>query len=130
VFFNSLIQYTQTTVSPSFFFPVTPSHIFHVGLGNRGFPRRSLSRPGARVPAKGSKCMQGDKASAVPFRSLGNSEPLWTDWGLAGQRKSRLSSEECGGTSGGSLGEKISSQVLHTTCVTKDSDEGVVLLYL
>ena len=33
-----------------------------------GFPRRSLSRLGARVSAKGSECRQGDKDSAMPFQ--------------------------------------------------------------
>ena len=33
-----------------------------VGLGTRGFPWRSLSRPGGKVPAKGSECRQGDKS--------------------------------------------------------------------
>jgi hypothetical protein len=40
------------------------------GPGYQNFPRRSLSRPGARVPAKGSKCRQEDEVSAVPSRSL------------------------------------------------------------
>lgn len=48
-------------------------------MGTRGFPWRSLSRPGARVPVKGSECRQGDKVSAMPSRSLGNSELLWTE---------------------------------------------------
>ena len=47
-----------------------------VALGTRGFPRRSLSMPGARVPVKGSECRQGDEVSAMPSRSLGNSELL------------------------------------------------------
>ena len=45
-----------------------------VGLGTRGFPWRSLARPGARVPMKGSVCRQGDEVSAVLSRLLGNSE--------------------------------------------------------
>jgi hypothetical protein len=44
-----------------------------VGLGTRGFPQRSLSRPGVRVPEKGIECRQGDKVSAMPSRSLSNS---------------------------------------------------------
>ena len=39
-----------------------------VGLDTRVFPRRSLARPGARVPAKGSKYRQGNKVSAMPSR--------------------------------------------------------------
>ena len=101
-----------------------------MGLGTRGFPWRSLSRPGTRVPAKGSKCRQGDKVSAVPSGSLSNSKLLCTEPGQAGLTRSPLSSEECGGTSGGSSGEKISSQVLHTALGTKDSEEGIVLEYL
>ena len=46
----------------------------YVDLGTRGFPRRSLARPGARVLAKGSKCRKGNEISAVPFRSLDNPE--------------------------------------------------------
>ena len=83
-----------------------------VGLGTRGFPRRSLVRPGVRVPAEGSECRQGDEVSAMPSKSLSNSEQLCTESGWAGPMRSRLSSEECGRTSGGSLGEKISSQML------------------
>ena len=55
-----------------------------VGLGTRGFPWRSLARPGARVPVKGSKRRQGGEVvssasaaavgstsvSAVPSRLL------------------------------------------------------------
>ena len=47
---------------------------YDVGLGTRGFPGRSLSRPGARVPAKEGECRQGDEVSAVPSRSLANSK--------------------------------------------------------
>ena len=83
-----------------------------MGLGTRCFPRRSLARPGARVPVKGSECRQGDEVSAMPSRSLGNSELLCTELGQAGVTRSRLSSEECSRTSGGTTGEKISSQVL------------------
>ena len=43
--------------------------------------------------------------------------------------RSRLSSEACSRTSGGSSGEKISSQVLHTALGTKDSDKGIVFTY-
>jgi hypothetical protein len=59
-----------------------------VVLGTRGFPRRSLARPGMTVPAKGCKCWQGDKVSAMPSRSLGNSELLCTESGWAGPRRS------------------------------------------
>jgi hypothetical protein len=52
-------------------FPSVP-----VGLGTRSFPERSLSRPGGKVPAKGSECRQGEKVSATPSRLLGNFEPL------------------------------------------------------
>ena len=45
----------------------------YVGLGTRGFPRRSLSRLGGKVPAKRSECWQGDEVSATPSRLLGNS---------------------------------------------------------
>jgi hypothetical protein len=78
-----------------------------VGLGTRGFPWRYLSRPGEKVPAKGSECRQGDEVSELSRVWLGH--------------QSLQSSEECGGTSGSSSGEKISSQVLHTTLGTKDS---------
>ena len=101
-----------------------------MGLGTRGFPQRSLSRSGVRVPAKGSECRQKDEVSAVPSRSLSNSKLLCTEPGQAGLTRSPLSSEECGGTSGGSSGEKISSQVLHTALGTKGSDKGIVLAYL
>jgi hypothetical protein len=57
----------------------------HVGLGNRGFPQRSLAKPGLRVPAKGREGRQGDKVSAVPSRSFGNSELLCTESGRAGE---------------------------------------------
>jgi hypothetical protein len=83
-----------------------------VGLGTRGFPQRSLARPGARVRAKGSECRQGEEVSTLPSRSLGNSKLLCTESGQAEPMRSGLSSEECGRTSSGSLGEKISSQVL------------------
>ena len=65
-----------------------------VGLGTRGFPRRSLARPGVRVPAKGSECRQGDEVSAMPSKSLSNSEQLCTESGWAGQMRSQLSREE------------------------------------
>ena len=68
--------------------------------------------------------------SAVPSRLHGNSAAPCTELGQAGMTRSRLSSEECSRTSGGSSGEKISSQVLHTALGTKDSDEGVVLVHL
>ena len=87
-----------------------------VGLGTRGFPQRSLSRPGEKVPAKGSECRQGDEVSELSRVWLGH--------------QSLQSSEECGGTSGSSSGEKISSQVLHTALGTKDSEKGMVLEYL
>ena len=100
-----------------------------MGLGTRGFPRRSLSRPGGKAPEKGSECRQGDEVSAMPSRLLQDSLSS-TESGQAGPGKSRQSNEECGGTLGGSLGEKISSQVLHTALGTKDSDEGIVLAHL
>jgi hypothetical protein len=48
-----------------------------LGLGTRGFPRRSLARPGAKVPAKGSEeCGQGGEVASwlllcwsAPFRA-------------------------------------------------------------
>jgi hypothetical protein len=63
----------------------------YVGLGNRGFPQRPLSRQGGKAPARGSEFglrSEGDKASATPSRSLGNSEPLRTESGQAGSAKS------------------------------------------
>ena len=64
-----------------------------------------------------------DEVSAMPSRSLSNSELLCTELGWAGPTRSRLFSEECGRTSGGSSGEKISSQVLqlleHNTQMTE-----------
>jgi hypothetical protein len=54
-----------------------------VGPSTRGFPWRSLARPGARVLANGSKCVQGSSISAVPSRSLGNSKLLCTESGQA-----------------------------------------------
>ena len=61
-----------------------------------------------------------DKVSAMPSRSLSNSELLCTELGWAGPTRSRLFSEECSGTSDG---EKISSQVLqlleHNTQMTE-----------
>ena len=38
---------------------------FTVGLCTRGFPWRSLVRPCAKVPAKGSKCRQGGEVASV-----------------------------------------------------------------
>ena len=80
------------------------------GLGTRGFPRRSLVRPGMRVPEKGSECGQGGMKS-LPCLS-GHSEWLWIELGQVEPRRSQLSSEECGRTSGSALGEQVSSQVL------------------
>ena len=61
-----------------------------------------------------------DEVSAMPSRSLSNSELLCTELGWAGPTRSRLFSEECSGTSDG---EKISSQVLqlleHNTQMTE-----------
>ena len=37
-----------------------------VGLGTRGFPWRSLTRPGERDSVKGSECRQNEKFSARP----------------------------------------------------------------
>jgi hypothetical protein len=59
-----------------------------VGLGTRGFPRRFLSRPSRKAPARGSEFRQGDKVSAMPSKLLGKSEPLCTESGQAGQAKS------------------------------------------
>lgn len=36
-----------------------------VGLSTRGLPRRSLARPGMRVPAKGHKCRQGGEVASL-----------------------------------------------------------------
>jgi hypothetical protein len=54
-----------------------------VGLGTRGFPWRSLSRPGTRVPVKGSKCRLGGEISALPSRSVtpSRSELSWVGLG-------------------------------------------------
>ena len=61
-----------------------------------------------------------DEVSAMPSRSLSNSELLCTELGWAGPTRSRLFSEECSGTSDG---EKVSSQVLqlleHNTQMTE-----------
>ena len=56
------------------FSPVpTSSRLFStfVGLGTRGFPWRSLSKLGGKIPVKGSECRQGGEVSATPSRSLG-----------------------------------------------------------
>ena len=76
-----------------------------------------------------SSAGKGDKVSAVSSRLLSNLEPLCTEPGQGGPKRNQLSSEECGGNSGGSLGETISSQVLQTDLGTKDSEE-VVLTHL
>jgi hypothetical protein len=88
----------------------------YVDLGTRGFPRRSLARPGARVLAKGSKCRKGNEISAVPFRSLDNPE---MGCAVLGHREAdypvRSVAEPQGagvGVGVGASGEKISSQVL------------------
>jgi hypothetical protein len=94
-----------------------------VGLCTGGFPWRSLARPGAGVPAKGSECGQGGEVASAA--SVGCSwlhlclccafqvtRLLRTESGLAGLTNGRLASAECGGASGGVLGEQISSQVL------------------
>jgi hypothetical protein len=55
-----------------------------------------------------SSAGKGDKVSAVSSRLLSNLEPLCTEPGQGGPKRNQLSSEECGGTSGSSSGEKIS----------------------
>lgn len=50
------------------------SRFMIMGLGTRGFPQRSLVRPGVRFLAKGSVCRQEGKVSAMPSRSLSNSK--------------------------------------------------------
>ena len=69
-----------------------------VGLSARGFPRRSLARPGVRVPAKESERGQGGAVtsawsatavgsasiSATPSRLLSYSAPPCTESGGAG----------------------------------------------
>jgi hypothetical protein len=50
--------------------------------------------------------------SAMPYRLLGYSSPPCIELGWAGLTKDQLVSEECGGASGGSLGEQTFSQVL------------------
>lgn len=55
---------------------------FSVGLGTRGFPRRSLARPGVRVPVKGRECTQPRSLSCL------NSVLLCTE-------SDQLASEEC-----------------------------------
>ena len=48
-----------------------------VGLCTRGFPRRSLARPGARVLVKGSECRQGRKvASTASAAAVGTTSSL------------------------------------------------------
>ena len=81
----------------------------------RGFQRREVSvgRESLRCLPDGSVTLKGSELS----------------WVRPGPTRSQLSSEECGGNSGGSLGETISSQVLQTDLGTKDSEE-VVLTHL
>jgi hypothetical protein len=88
-----------------------------VDLGTRGFPQRSLARPGVRVPAKGIEFKQGGKVASMlllcwlaPFLSLlcCNSVLPCTESGRAGPARSRLASKDCGRVSGGTSGEPIS----------------------
>ena len=101
--------HSRSVFSSHLTYPDKPKH---VGLGTRGFPQRSLAKPAARVPAKGSECKQGDEVSAFsPGRSVTPSRPC-TESCLAEPTRSQTS-EACGRTSGrSSSGEKISSQVL------------------
>jgi hypothetical protein len=72
------------------------------GPGYQRFSTETSIQAWWEGPSEGSECRQGNKASAMPSRWLSNStnsEP--------GSSKSPQSSEE----RGGSLGEKISSQV-------------------
>ena len=78
-----------------------------VGLCTRGFPWRSLARPGSRVQEKGSECGEGAEVtstasaaavgstsvSAVPSRLLSYSM-LSTESGHTGQTRDQLVSEE------------------------------------
>ena len=59
-----------------------------VGLSARGFPRRSLARPGVRVPVKGRECTQPRSLSCL------NSVLLCTE-------SDQRASEECIRASGG-----------------------------
>ena len=61
-----------------------------MGLNTRGFPGKSLARPGARVLAKGSECRQGGQGStkSLPSKSLSNSKRLCTESSQAGRMRS------------------------------------------
>jgi hypothetical protein len=72
----------------------TPGTDFNVGLGTRGFPQRSLSRQGVRVPVKGSECKQSllclSHSALSPVR-LGQREanyPVRSAAGVALQERS------------------------------------------
>jgi hypothetical protein len=85
-----------------------------VHLGTRGFPRRSLARPGVRIPAKRRECGQGGEVASLlcqlappPSLPCCNSRLLFTESGRAGPRRSQLASEEClraSGSGGGMWG--------------------------
>jgi hypothetical protein len=80
-----------------------------VGLYTRGFPRKSLARPGTRVPVKGSECGQGGEVSSLlplwwspPLLSLQcpNSMLPCTELGWVWPKRSQVAREECGRASG------------------------------
>jgi hypothetical protein len=66
-----------------------------------------------------------ESATAVPSRSLSNSEPLWTESGWAGTTRSRVRWDLRW-----LFGREDLFPMLHTALGTKDSEEGVVLTYL
>jgi hypothetical protein len=93
----------------------------HVGLGTKGLPGRSLTRPGVRDPDKGIKCGKRLEVTSplplcwsTPPLSLpcSNSVLSYTELGQARPMRSRLASEECSSASGSPSGEPNSPQVL------------------
>ena len=78
----------------------------------------AVAQPGARVLGGGGVEGEVTSATTAGSTSVFPVPPSWlpelpcTELGLAGPMKGCLASEECGGASGGALGEQISSQVL------------------
>ena len=92
-----------------------------MALGTRGFPQRSLARPGARVPSAGWE---------------GNSLPYFhydvgsTSVSVSAQsRRGWLAREECGRASGGASGRADLFPSI-TGLRTKGLDDEVVLTHL
>ena len=87
-----------------------------MGLCIRGFPWKSLARPGARVPAKGRECSQGgevtSETSAATVGPTSFSAVQSGESDQAGPMRGQLASEECSRVSGITSGEQASSQVL------------------